>query len=352
MSSLPTVLLVLAAAVPLAAQSRGAAPAGESKPKPSAVAERATPVGNVQFDAGGWPILPEDPLPGAGGAASPTPKPAAPSPKPATGADPAAGSKPPAGDPAPPARAAAPPDAEARAIASGMQLGSPLLDVFRTTQAPAALRGLGGVTAWWRVTIHGPNGEQIGVRELTHTADLAFAERDRLELGDGRVYARVGAQVYAARAGLPLPAQTEQAGHELALYGLHLRCPWAFGDANAWAVNAQDVQDRSGERLRRIVLQRRPPPALDILGPELDPAPRDACELLFEPSSGWPRELVHRFAASRETRRVLLEDWREEEGVPMAHRRVYVDEALRSTTVLELQRVVRQRVTERDFRLH
>jgi hypothetical protein len=47
---------------------------------------------------------------------------------------------------------------------------------------------------------------------------------------------------------------------------------------------------------------------------------------------------------------VLLEDWRDFEGVRMPCRRVYVDESMRPTTALELVKVERRRVTERDFR--
>jgi hypothetical protein len=208
------------------------------------------------------------------------------------------------------------------------------------------------VVVWWRVTIHGSQGEPIGVRELVHTTDTAFAERDRLEFTDGRVFGRVGAQVYAERSGMPNPTQAEQAQHELMLFGTQLRLPWLFADASTFAVMQKDYEDRQGERLRKIVLERRPPAALEVAGPELDPKPRDRFELLHDASSGLPRELVQRFASSRETRRVLLEEWREFEGVNLPHRRVYVDDSQRATTTLEITRIERQRTSERDFRLH
>ena len=116
-------------------------------------------------------------------------------------------------------------------------------------------------------------------------------------------------------------------------------------------VVGKDVEERSGERFVHLTLERVPPMALDVVGPELDPKPRDRFELLCDPSSGQPRELLHRFACSLATRRVLLEDWREVDGVRLPFRRVYVDEALRAKTTLEILRVERQQTTERDFRL-
>ncbi|MBL8728391.1 MAG: hypothetical protein JNM25_08180, partial [Planctomycetes bacterium] len=80
----------------------------------------------MQFDSGGWPIVADD-------------RPAAP---------------PGAARPAAPAAAAAAP-----ALASGMQLGSPLLAVYQSTRSPAAFKALGGVVVWWRLTIFGAQGE-------------------------------------------------------------------------------------------------------------------------------------------------------------------------------------------------
>ncbi len=325
--------LWLAAVLP--GQVGASAPVGKAKPKPPVAAER---VQNVAFDQHGWPI---------GADEGRTPAPVGETKKQPTD---------PAGN-----KAAGRQDAVARAtddgsavppLASGMQLGSPLLDVYQAIQAPGAFKQLGGVVVWWRVTIYGAQGEQIGVRELTHTADTAFAERDRIEYADGRVFGRVGAQVFAERQGMPFPTLHEQAQQELMLFGLHLRLPWGFGDSNAFVVVGKDIEERNGERLRKALLERRPPAGLDVLGPDLDEKPRDRYELLYEPATGLPRELVHRFASSLQTRRVLLEDWREVEGVRMPHRRIYLDDSLRSTTSIELLRIEKQRVSERDFRLH
>ncbi len=284
--------------------------------------DTAPPVGGVQFDGGGWPIVADDRAPAAARSAAVT-----------------------TAQPVP---------------ASGMQLGSPLLEVYQSTRSPAAFKALGGVVVWWRLTIFGAQGEVIGVREVTHTADCAFAERDRLEHADGRVYGRSGAAVFAERQGMPWPTLAEAAQQELMLYGLHLRLPWCFGDAAAFVVTGRDTVDRSGETLQRLRIERRPAAAADLIGPEAEPRPRDGFELLYEPSTGQPREFVHRFASTGQSRRMLLEDWRDvalgerREGgaVRMPFRRVYVDESLRQTTQLEILRLEGARVAERDFRLH
>lgn len=312
-----SVFLLLAAALP--AQT----------PKPES-SKGGTPVGTVSYDSRGWPILADDhePAPSQGAAVANPP-------------------------PAPGGVAARP------ALASGMQLGSPLLDVYQATRSPAAFQGLGGVVVWWRLQIHGPQGEVIGVREVTHTADCGFASRDRLEHADGRVYGRSAASVFAERQGMPWPTLREAAEQELMLFGLQLRLPWCFGDGNAYVVTGRDIVDRAGEARTRIQLEARPGRDSDIIGPELAPTPRDRFELLCEPSTGLPRELVHRFASTQQPRRVLLEDWRDVQlgsgadgAVRMPFRRVYVDEQGRMTTQLEILRIEAARVGERDFRLH
>jgi hypothetical protein len=338
-----------AAGVALAQQ-----PDGATAPKPQRPAASvsgaptpppAAPRTSVQFDPEtGWPIVADT---GAAGAS-----PADRERSRAAGSDRAR----PAGSAAVPGTAK--PAEPKPPLVSGTQLGSPLLDVFQATGSAGAWKQLGGVTVAWRLVTHGPQGEVLGTRDVVHTADTAFGERDRLEHTDGRVVGRVGAQAFAERAGLPLPAASDPGGaddavaHELMLFGLQLRLPWGFADANTFAVVAREVETRGGERLRKIVLERRPAQALDVLGPEAEPRPRDRFELLYEPSSGRPKELVHRFACSRETRRVLLEDWREVGGVQLPFRRVYVDDALRPTTVLQIERITPQQVDERTFRGH
>ena len=183
----------------------------------------------------------------------------------------------------PPSRPQQPGDEPKPALVSGMQLGSPLLDVYQAVGSPGKLGDLGGVVVWWRLTTFGEQGEQIGLREVTHTADLRFAERDRLEFQDGRIYGRVGAQVFAELRGMPWPTLNEAAAQDLMLFGLHLRMPWSFGDAKTWMVVGKDVEERSGERFVHLTLERVPPIALDVVGPELDPKPRDRFELLCDP---------------------------------------------------------------------
>jgi hypothetical protein len=323
--------LVLSAAVH--AQQPAPKPTPAAAPASSAEAPAKTqPV--VQFDARtGWPIGVDD-----------GPVPAAP-PKPAAAAN-GKGAAVPAPTPpaAPAAETAAPP------LASGTQLGSPLLDVYQPLMAPGEWRRLGGLVVQWRATVHGPNGEVVGVREFVHTADPAHPDRDRIEHKDGRVFVRCGLQVFAERGGMPMPAATEEAARELALFGLQLRMPWAFADANAFAVVGKSTVERNGEKLRKLAIEQRPPHGADLLGPELQPRPRDQFELYHETGTGRLREFVHRFAATEQSRRVLLEDWRESDGVQLPHRRVYLDDGERPTTVLEIVRCERRKVAERDFR--
>lgn len=307
-------------------------------------------VQGVQFDNMGYPIVPDDlqrPLmvqppaaPSGETAANRTP----PKPQPLAPAGVATGTA----RPTPPR-----PALEARSdVASGMQLGSPLLEIYQHTQSPGAFKELGGVIVAWQLTTYGERGEEIGSREVTHTADCAFAERDRLEYSDGRTYGRVSSQVYAERQGMPAPTMVAAAQQELVLFGTQLRMPWLFADARLFAVMGRDVDEREGERLARVVVERRPPPSLDLLGPPVDQPVRDRYELFFEPSTGLPREFVHRLAASKQARRVLLEDWREVEGVRMPFRRAYVSESMRVTTLMTIKSIEKLRVTDRDFRLH
>lgn len=327
-------------------------PPSGNPPVPPSPAATPARVGTVEFDANGWPILVEAP-PDAGAR-----RPAAPAAETAPVAPEARGGSV-SGDvvvrPLPTLQdKVMPPQTGAGvpAIGSGMATGSPLLDVFQFTQTPGTFRKLGGIQVWWRITIYDPQGGILGYRELTQTSDCGFAERDRLQYAnEERTYGRSGASVFAELQGRPWPTLAEAAGHELALFGLHARLPWCFGDGAAYTVVARDVVDRPGERLVKIQLERRPPTALDVIGPELDPRPRDRYELVYEPSTGRPREFVHRFANSGEARRMLLEEWEEFEGVPIPRARIYVDDDLRPTTRLQITNLQRATVGDRDFRL-
>lgn len=305
-------------------------------------------INNVEFDKNGYPIVPDDRDP----APPPPARPAGETARPDAAASAAPAARPSAQEARTP-RTDAP--SAAPAFASGMAAGSPLLDVFQHTRSPGVFKGLGGVTVWWRVTIYDPQGAAIGYRELTQTSDCSYAERDRLEYAhDGRVYGRSGPSVFAESRGRPWPTLVEAAGQELALFGMQLRLPWCFGEAASYVVTGRDTVDRPDGRLQRIKLERRPPSALDSVGPELDPRPRDRFELLYEPAGGRPRELVHRFANGDDpgtARRVLLDDWAEFQGVPYPRRRLYVDDSQRPTTLLEITNLQAATITERDFRM-
>lgn len=326
-------------------QGTGAPPAsaGRQDPKPRAAGKRGL---GVQFDGRGWPDVPEPVAPlriGPAGSGSAGADPNAWRPRPQRERSKGVASSANAG-----ARTG---NAEpARATASGMALGSPLLDVFQFTRSPQAFKNLGGQQIWWRVTIYGDGGEILGIREITHIADCSFAERDRVEYDtDGRVFGRNGGSVFAERQGMPWPTDAERGRHELALFGTHLRMPWCFGDSITYSVLSSDTVDRPGERLRRVRLERRPMQGSSLIGPQIDTRPRDQFEIVFEPGTGKPREFVHRFAAGG-GRRVLLEDWREERGVRIPYRRIYVDDTLKKTTMLEILSIEPQRVAASQFR--
>ncbi|GAB4156916.1 MAG: hypothetical protein Fur0037_25080 [Planctomycetota bacterium] len=229
------------------------------------------------------------------------------------------------------------------------RLGSALLPVFQRIGSPSRFRELGGVTAWWRLQVHGQQGEVLGIREITQVADLMRVDRDRLEYpSDGRVYGRSGALVFAARGNLPWPTLNEPASEELALFGLLLRMPWCFDDASLYRIARVEDETRQGVPGQRIWIESRLP-GEDAVGPQPE-ASRDRFELWCD-ASGRPREVLQFLACSGQKRRVLLEDWQEKApGLSVPCRRTYVDDSGRPTSVLELLRLERTDVTERDFR--
>lgn len=252
--------------------------------------------------------------------------------------------------PSPPPAAPAVESARATPLASGADIGSPLLPVYQRIGTPGRFRDLGGVTVWLRLSIYGPQGEVIGIREITETADLSRPDRDRLEYADGRVYGRSGAVVFAARGSLPWPTWNDAAGQELELFGLLLRAPWCFGDSSAFTIIGRDYHKRGGVQLLRLQLERRLD-GDDAIGPAAAPRPRDRFELWCD-GTGQPCEFVHTLASSQQTRRVLLEDWQEKApGVWLPCRRVYVDDQGRQTTTMEILRLERTPLQDRDFRL-
>lgn len=206
----------------------------------------------------------------------------------------------------------------------------------------------------WRLTVHGPHGEAIGSREITHLADFAAADRDRLDVAaTGQQSGRNGATAFVQRHGVPWPTGIEAAAHELELFGLQLRLPWAFADLRRFAAAAATATSQDGESLLQFAFTRRP--ARSSQGPSPIAEPLDRFELLVPAAGGLPRELRYLLAASNAPRRVLLENWQPvaATGVQVPYRRRYVDDAGRPTTTLEIERLVLgAAATARDFQLH
>ncbi len=229
---------------------------------------------------------------------------------------------------------------------------SSLEATFAAVGSARAFRSLGGLTIWWRVTVHGPQGETIGIREVTHFCDPSTSDRDRLEFADGRVCGRLGPTVFAERHGLPWPTLVEASTQDLALFGIHARLPWVFADQQAYSEVAATPAGSDPAGGARVRLRQRTEDGR--IGP--DPEPRqlgDQFELGLPASGAVPSEFVQQFVCSGERRRVLLEDWRPVGAVTMPFRRIYVDGAGRPTTTLVILRVEPgQAVAERDFRLH
>jgi hypothetical protein len=253
--------------------------------------------------------------------------------------------------PAAETRSAAAPPPPARAIEM------PLPAVFRAVGAPPAFSALGRVTARWRVTVHGPGGEPLGVRTILHAADLAQPRRDRLEYEDGRVYRRADGLVAAEQHGMPWPTLLEVAREELELFGLHLRLPWAFADERTFAVGAAEpggLAGGQGEQVVRLAVQRRSELARN--GPWPEPVDVDRFVLLCPAGGGPPLGLEQHLAGPGTDRQVRLEDWRpvrqgdggqgvggqgdggqgDGGALRLPFRRVYADATGRPATTLEL----------------
>jgi len=326
--------------------SKPAATSG-TKPAPSTSGGSIAP---VEWNGNGWPVNVGDPSPAPAGEVGaktrPTPPPSAT----------IAGS---GGAAATASKPTASPDEQTLAtraeggepLASGMQLDSHMHEVFRATRSPGAFRAIAGVEVLWSLSVHGSQGEIIGSRMITHIADCNYAERDRLERDDGRVYARVGKDVVAHKNGIPYEVLNAQAKSELELFGLHLRLPWCFGEGQRYNIMARTTVKSRGESLWQLELHSRPQHAQGVFGPQVATVLRDQFFLRYEPSTGQPRELIHRFVSSAQQRRVLLEDWQVVGGVRMPKRRIYVDSAGRPTTTVEMVSISRRRTSDRDFRV-
>jgi len=320
-------------------------PAGTPQGPPPATGSGAgsTSISPVKFGENGWPVGVGSQTPAPVGETKPRKAP----PRPPVGSGRQSTTT---NNPAP-AKMPTASGTASQPLASGMQLDSFLHDVFRATRTPGAFAAIGGVEVTWQLTIHGTHGETIGTRVITHIADCSRPGWDRIERGDGRIYARTGNQVAAHKGGIPYAALNGQAKSELELFGTHLRLPWCFGKDQSYVIVNREAVDRRGETLWELELQGRAHRVGNVFGPEKSDTPRDKFFLYYEPTTGQPRELVHRFASSGQKRRVLLEDWQERYGVRMPMRRIYVDEAGRATTTVELKTIVPRRVSERVFRV-
>ncbi len=280
------------------------------------------PVG-VQFDANGWPVVGEPHTsPDAKGSAG-----------------------------APPA---AQPPAAPLADAAGTNAAGVVDQRLLASWAPQRpFASLGGLQVHWRLTVHGQQGEPLGVREIDQLGDVSGAMRDRLSYADGKTILRLGENFFGERHGMPWPTIAQQGRAELELFALHLRLPWCLLDGDQFLSAGAAVVARRDQELQRVRFVRRVDDA-GPLGPSLEPQQRpEAVDLLVPRQGGLPVEFVHTRAGSEESRRVLLEDWRNVDGVPFAHRRVYLDSEGQRTTTLEAVRVEpHQAVKDRDFRLH
>jgi hypothetical protein len=221
--------------------------------------------------------------------------------------------------------------------------------VFVAVHQPADLAALGGVTLVLRITLFDHRGEELGSREIHHEADLAYPDRDRLWFSDGRVYGRIGKAVNAQRFHKPWPVLDDEARDELELYGVLLRMPWLFADAESFVVFPTQNDNWRGEDLVRIPIERRPVQSL-VLGPQRNPVPVDRFELLYD-DTFIPRQLVFRLAATGVTRRVLLQDFREVGGVRIPWRRTFLVEDDRVAMVMKVVSFkFGQRFSDQHFR--
>lgn len=217
----------------------------------------------------------------------------------------------------------------------------------------SAFRSLGGIAIWWRLTVFGPQGESMATREFGHRLDASVSDRDRIEYSDGRVYGRLGLAVFAQRNRMPWLTLVEPASHELDLFGLHARLPYALADGQRWIGVGSRREAHGSETWEVACFEGRASTGSEPIGPAPGPGPKvDRFELCSPVGGGLPREFRLVLAASGQPRRVRLEDWREVAGVPIPFRRIYVDESGRPTTQVEVLRFEPGATTsDRDFRL-
>ncbi len=247
--------------------------------------------GAVDFDSNGWPIVAEDDpnvrLPAAPPKAAPAPAgesrairsvPPADAPQGATatasGASPRRSTR---------GRRASRCRSSRRAWSTARRCS----DVFQFTQTPGVFKAQGGLQVWWLVTIYGSQGEVIGYREPARRRSTAGSPtRDRLSYeSDGRVYGRCGSTVYAEKQGQPRATLAAAAANELTLFGLHARFQWCSATAPRAACSRARPSIAATNGCSASCC-RSAPAGQDIVGPELEPMPRDRFEILRQPRAG------------------------------------------------------------------
>lgn len=236
------------------------------------------------------------------------------------------------------------------ASAPVLDLGSPLLDVLQRVGHVSDLAALGGVVARMQIHVYDAHGVEIGTRELTHEADLAEKERDRLTFGGGaKTYGRDGAAVWVLFHAMLWPSLEDEARDELAMHGLLLRAPWAFADPQRFVVFPKEHVVQDERRLVRIRVEQRGADA-ERIGPREQKAATDAYELLCPQDSMEPSEVRIR-RASGASRTIKLLDWRTFGGVRMPTRRVFLSpDGVRALEIVITRLDVRQTLAEGRFR--
>ena len=61
---------------------------------------------------------------------------------------------------------------------------------FATIGTPRAFRALGGISAWWRITVHGPQGETIAIREVTRTIEDRYKKSQNITVESTQEFKR------------------------------------------------------------------------------------------------------------------------------------------------------------------
>jgi len=286
----------------------------ETPANPAGARPTAQQPGGVRFDANGWPITPGlEPVPRRVSSDFDRSVPAP------SSLDPARANATPPGPLGEGARSRIETGAEAQPVAASE---SPLADVFAVIGDPVRVRALAGVRAELIMELLDARGAVVGgAREVMHEADLAVAQRDRMQLPGNLIFGRSERSAFAERAGLPWPALDRQAAEHLDVHGMLLRFPWCFADARVFTVfPAQVVAD--GEQKSIVIRLERDRRQGQRMGPA-EPSAVDRFELWCSPDTMIPNELRFTLGATGAQRRVVFSDWRPVAniGVQMPHTR-------------------------------